>query len=93
MGYWQDDEWYWRLEWTDSLMPVEVVEAESLVELLVDVRLVRGKEDRRKWMPDSSGLFSVRSTYSFLQNMSVTTFESDITTALHRLWLNDVPSK
>jgi hypothetical protein len=44
MGYWQDGEWHWRLECLDSLMPAEVIEAESLEELLVDVQSVRERK-------------------------------------------------
>ncbi|GAU25209.1 hypothetical protein TSUD_151090 [Trifolium subterraneum] len=38
-------------EWLDSLLPSEEAEAESLAELLVEVQLTMGKNDRRKWIP------------------------------------------
>ncbi|GAU41099.1 hypothetical protein TSUD_139680 [Trifolium subterraneum] len=93
MGYWQDRGWQWQFEWLDSLLPTEEAEDESLAELLVEVQLTIGKNNRRKWIPGLSGLFSVCSTYSLLQNMVVTTIEPDIVLAIQRLWSNDMPSK
>ncbi|MCI31467.1 hypothetical protein A2U01_0052679, partial [Trifolium medium] len=59
MGYWNNEAWQWRLEWTVPLLPSEDDDSEALAILLVEVQPVRGSEDRRKWIPDLAGMFSV----------------------------------
>ncbi|PNX58615.1 hypothetical protein L195_g059280, partial [Trifolium pratense] len=94
MGFWEQNNWKWRLDWPASMQQTEAVEAEALAVLLADVKPVQARADRRKWVPESSGQFTVRSTYSFLQNMDVTNvIDTDVVCALKKLWLNDVPSK
>ncbi|CAJ2668449.1 unnamed protein product [Trifolium pratense] len=77
------------------MQQIEAAESDALAVLLADVKLVQARADRRKWVPESSGhQFTVRSTYSFLQNMDVTNvIDTNVVCALKKLWLNDVPSK
>ncbi|MCI30507.1 ribonuclease H protein, partial [Trifolium medium] len=52
------------------------------------------REDRWRWTPNGSGLFSVKSAYIFLQlRLDSINLASDLLYALHKLWKNDVPSK
>ncbi|PNX67256.1 hypothetical protein L195_g055531, partial [Trifolium pratense] len=68
MGTWNEGRWSWNLLLPAELLPVEEVAVASLFELLANVHPVKDKEDRRRWIPYSSGIFSVHSAYIFLQN-------------------------
>ncbi|PNX72234.1 hypothetical protein L195_g028124, partial [Trifolium pratense] len=76
------------------LLPSEVADAIAIEFFLTGVRPDRDRKDKRRWIPEHSDMFSVRSTYSFLQNMSITPIiEPGVISALQRIWLNGVPTK
>ncbi|MCI24486.1 hypothetical protein A2U01_0045670, partial [Trifolium medium] len=49
-----------------SMQQAEAAEADAVAVLLAVVKPVQERADRRKWVPESSSQFTVRSTYSFL---------------------------
>ncbi|GAU43034.1 hypothetical protein TSUD_12890 [Trifolium subterraneum] len=94
MGKWDNNSWSWKLEWTSLLTEMESADAADLQLLLEQVQPCRDRNDRRKWIPNTTGLFPVQSAYIVLQKHSVLTkIEPNILSAWKRLWINNVPSK
>jgi hypothetical protein len=53
-------------------LPYEATDVDAIELLLTGVRPNRDQKDIRRWILEHSSMFLVRSTYSFLQNMSIT---------------------
>jgi hypothetical protein len=53
-------------------LPSEATDVDAIELLLTGVRPNRDQKDIRRWILEHSSMFLVRSTYSFLQNMSIT---------------------
>jgi hypothetical protein len=53
-------------------LPSEATDVDAIELLLIGVRPNRDQKDIRRWILEHSSMFLVRSTYSFLQNMSIT---------------------
>ncbi|MCI01226.1 putative ribonuclease H protein, partial [Trifolium medium] len=94
MGKWENDSWSWNLSWTATLSVEETAAAGELLLILEEIKPCMDVVDRRKWIPQAAGSFSVQSSYTVMQNLFVMD-DIDINTEreLKKLWLNDVPSK
>jgi hypothetical protein len=50
--------------------------------------------NRRRWVPDQTGVFSVRSAYILLQSRDVSlALDNHVLEALQQLWMSEVSSK
>ncbi|GAU48536.1 hypothetical protein TSUD_282880 [Trifolium subterraneum] len=84
----------WNNDWLRSLSLAELAEKADLEQLLVGVMLYSDSTDHWRWIPENSGLFSVKSVYTFLQSrQQLNSLDSNLLYALHKLWKNDIPSK
>jgi hypothetical protein len=84
----------WNWNWNDSLTDSEVRQVEDLKELLVGFSLHSTTGDKWKWVPGTTGIFSVKSCYSLLlQHRQVEQLDVNVLAAINKLWRNDVPSK
>ncbi|MCI64146.1 hypothetical protein A2U01_0085403, partial [Trifolium medium] len=72
MGTWDNNIWSWKLDWTVALNETDAELARDLHELIVQVGPNSNSSDRRKWKPNSVGLFSVRSAYEVQQSLTQT---------------------
>ncbi|PNX64257.1 hypothetical protein L195_g053925, partial [Trifolium pratense] len=68
MGSWNSDTWTWNLLWTAEFTVTDAVTAADLLALLQQVRPACDSSDRRKWLPNTAGFFTVKSAYMQLQN-------------------------
>jgi hypothetical protein len=94
MGEWVRNDWRWNFAWSSDLSDNEKVSADELFLLLEHLRPSRDISDRRKWIPHTTGLFSVKSTYiSLLNRLEMDALDSDTTLALKKLWSTNMPSK
>ncbi|GAU38890.1 hypothetical protein TSUD_67530 [Trifolium subterraneum] len=90
---WVADRWIWRLFHEGFLLGTDAQDVASLHSLLAGHHPLNRK-DKRHWIPDASGRFSVSSTYRFLQQRStVEEICPNIIGALKKLWKNDLPLK
>jgi hypothetical protein len=72
----------------------EKQQAEELSELLFGLTLHPEQIDRWCWIPETSGLFSIKSCYyAFLRNRQIDELDPNVLKAINLLWRNDVPSK
>ncbi|PNX55310.1 hypothetical protein L195_g048937 [Trifolium pratense] len=93
MGSWNIDTWTWKLMWADELTVSESVTAAELLAMLQQVRPTIDSFDRRRWIPHSVGLFSIKSAYLQLQNRyALEEIDGFTAKVLKRLWKNNVPS-
>ncbi|PNX84521.1 hypothetical protein L195_g040582 [Trifolium pratense] len=80
------------LNWTEALTETETTD--ELQQLFEQSRPSMDRSDRHKWIPNTAGVFSVKSTYTYLQNnIEMEDLETATVTALKTLWRNNVPSK
>ncbi|CAJ2677955.1 unnamed protein product [Trifolium pratense] len=87
-----DTEWHWQ--WCEELSDNDAHHLRALKQLLLDCPFDQARSDRWRWVPDSVGLFTVKSCYSLLLQYSNTVvLESNVLGAIQKLWKNDVPSK
>ncbi|PNY05892.1 ribonuclease H [Trifolium pratense] len=87
-----DRSWNWH--WNSDLTSHEEGELLYLQQLLLEVEVLEDRTDNWKWKPDNSGMFSVKSAYSLLQNgRTVREINTNMITSLQQLWKNDIPSK
>ncbi|MCI74281.1 hypothetical protein A2U01_0095545, partial [Trifolium medium] len=68
MGTWDFNNWSWKLAWTEPLIETEKAAAAELSFLLEQVQPCRDNADRRRWIPNTAGSFSVQFAYAVLQN-------------------------
>ncbi|PNY11621.1 cysteine-rich receptor-like protein kinase, partial [Trifolium pratense] len=84
----------WNRDWLSSLSHAELVEKAELEQLLFGLTVHLNIEDRWRWNSDTTGLFSVKSVYNFLQSrLESNIIEPNVLAALHKMWKNDIPSK
>ncbi|GAU40281.1 hypothetical protein TSUD_60720 [Trifolium subterraneum] len=94
MGNWENNSWHWKVEWTEPFIESETAADAEFLLLLEQVQPCREGEDRRRWIPNTVGVFSVKSAYTALQTRIVLTdLDSFTSSALKRLWKNNAPSK
>ncbi|CAJ2653429.1 unnamed protein product [Trifolium pratense] len=87
-----DTEWHWQ--WCEELSDNDAHHLRALKQLLLDCPFDQARSDRWRWVPDSVGLFTVKSCYSLLLQYSNTVvLESNVLDAIQKLWKNDVSSK
>ena len=88
-GYWDGPEWRWSFSWGRTLRARDKVEWTELQQLLAQVCLGPDEPDKLIWVPNKSGLFTVK---SFCQEMSKTN-PSTLKEAAHKLWKGIVPHR
>ncbi|MCI07982.1 putative ribonuclease H protein, partial [Trifolium medium] len=94
MGIWDNFIWSWKLVWTEALNVSEAETARELHALLEQVQPKCSSRDKRRWIPNSAGFFSVRSAYEVQQSrLEVAAICTQTEAALKMLWFNNVPSK
>ena len=89
MSCWIGAEWRWSFSWARELRGRDQEEWARLQQQRVNVCLGRDEPDKLIWVPNKSGLFSVKSFYQVLSMKSPTTMEE----AAHRLWKGLVPHR
>ncbi|PNY01584.1 hypothetical protein L195_g024885 [Trifolium pratense] len=72
----------------------EVQELIDLQQLLVGKQFLSNRTDDWRWLPDLTGNFTVKSCYSsLLQRCNSVVLHADTTTAVRKLWKNDILPK
>ncbi|XP_057419179.1 uncharacterized protein LOC130713428 [Lotus japonicus] len=66
-GVWVQGVWNWKFEWRRPIVGREVLWLQNLISDLAGVRLVENSMDKWTWSPSPDGVYSVNSSYSFLQ--------------------------
>ncbi|GAU49718.1 hypothetical protein TSUD_272780 [Trifolium subterraneum] len=85
---------FWKEKWLGRKTEEEEAAVGDLKLLLEQVQPCRDNKDRRRWIPNTIGLFSVKSAYAAMQDRStLPELESNTLWALKRLWRNNVRSK
>jgi mannosylglycoprotein endo-beta-mannosidase len=94
MGGWEGEVWEWRLVWRRNFFVWEEALRDELVELLASCNISR-VDDMWRWKPGLEGVFSVKSTYIFLDNVLHVQepLPTLLTFALKFIWKSGVPSK
>ncbi|GAU46303.1 hypothetical protein TSUD_283280 [Trifolium subterraneum] len=81
-------------QWSEQLSTYEEEQVAELTELLVGLSLQPGNPDSWRWIPDSLGLFTVKSCYNaLLSDCQIEVLDTNVLNAINQLWKNDVPSK
>jgi hypothetical protein len=70
MGEWLNNSWSWKFDWIETLTEEEEAAVGDLKLLLEQVQPCRDNKDRRRWIPNTIGLFSVKSAYAAMQDRS-----------------------
>jgi hypothetical protein len=66
----------------------------ELSELLHGFSLQSEEADSWRWIPETNGIFSIKSCYNvLLSNNQITGMDSNVLGAIKQLWKNDIPSK
>ncbi|MCI05958.1 ribonuclease H protein, partial [Trifolium medium] len=93
MGFWLNERWVWNFVWSEEL-PIEQQGAAADLQLLLFDVQPKNKPDRRRWIPNQSGEFSVNSAYASLLSHGERKINDEILVdAIRRLWRNNIPSK
>jgi hypothetical protein len=84
----------WAWQWSNQLSEEEHQQLQELSTLLADISLSPDRLDSWRWIPGTTGTFSVKSCYSFLlDSRQSEAIEADVLEAIKKLWRNDLPSK
>ncbi|GAU27776.1 hypothetical protein TSUD_215870 [Trifolium subterraneum] len=84
----------WNWQWREELVETEEQQFSVLKDLLVGIRSDPTRPDTWRWVPGTIGNFSVKSCYDVLISYYyLEAPDSNVLTALHKLWKTDVPSK
>jgi hypothetical protein len=88
------DTWSWSFSWRRDLFAWENDLVEQLKDRLALVMLAP-EEDVWRWLPDEEGLFSVKSTYSHLENRLCPTevLDEEARLVFEHIWESPAPSK
>ncbi|KAK2457421.1 hypothetical protein QL285_004692 [Trifolium repens] len=94
MGFWENAAWKWNFVWSDILTNNELASFHDLFLMLEQVHPGMANSDRRRWIPQAAGEFTVKSTYTHLLYKSGSEqLESAMEQALKKLWKANVPLK
>ncbi|KAK2414643.1 hypothetical protein QL285_037213 [Trifolium repens] len=94
MGSLNHNGWAWRIDWSETLSVDEAASEHELLNLIFPFQPHRDMEDRHRWIPSSTRIFSVKCAYIELLNRSVMANLDDIKIhSLELMWKNNVPSK
>ncbi|XP_057418519.1 uncharacterized protein LOC130712718 [Lotus japonicus] len=88
MGHWLNGEWEWVFKWRRGLRGREVGWLEAMLGELRTKCLTEGRRDRWTWRQDGEGIYTVNSSYLFLQAQNLE--EED--PVLKLVWSAPVPS-
>lgn len=88
MGHWEQGVWSWNLLWRRNLLAREEEKVGDLLTVLQQANLTEDKGDKWTWLADSSGSFTVKSAYVFMQGFEL---EESIM-AFEHLWKGLAPS-
>ncbi|KAK2410047.1 hypothetical protein QL285_045438 [Trifolium repens] len=84
--------WVWQ--WSNQLSEEEHQQLQELSTLLADISLSPDRPDSWRWIPGTTGTFSVKPCYSFLlDSRQPEAIDADVLEAIKKLWRNDLPSK
>jgi hypothetical protein len=76
------------------LSNIDTTELSDLDGVLQGIKPNINEEDKRRWIADPSGNFSVHSCYNLLVSSNqIDMVDHNVIRALNDLWLNDIPSK
>jgi hypothetical protein len=91
----KEREWLWRIPWRRDRFQYEIPIEKQLLSLVSSTSMAQNRDDCWLWKGDSSGVFSVKSTYLWLYQLhSGELFVDDITClASHKLWKCKAPLK
>ncbi|GAU42970.1 hypothetical protein TSUD_188430 [Trifolium subterraneum] len=88
----KDDALSWQ--WTEQLSATEEQQAIDLTNLLVGFSLQPGITDHWRWIPDTNGLYSVKSCYNtLLCSRQLVDLDQNVLNAINLLWKKEIPSK
>ncbi|XP_045791976.1 uncharacterized protein LOC123886728 [Trifolium pratense] len=84
----------WKWNWSESLSVNEAQQLTELQGLFDGFSLHNNNHDQWRWIPDSNGLFTVKSCYTYLLDLrQVELQDAHVLEAIQHLWKSDVPSK
>ncbi|GKV42785.1 hypothetical protein SLEP1_g50152 [Rubroshorea leprosula] len=89
MGFWEEGEWVWRIEWRRGTIGREKNEEELLEKMLEGVHLKEGVRDVWKWVHEMEGKYVVKIAYDFLASTECVLEDR----MCKLIWCSWVPSK
>ncbi|XP_057433845.1 uncharacterized protein LOC130726564 [Lotus japonicus] len=88
MGQWSDGVWKWKFKWRRRLRGREVGWLDDLMKELLAICLTENKNDKWSWRLDGEGVYSVNSSYLFLQEQIL----EEVDPVFKLVWSVPVPS-